>query len=319
MKENSDIIQESRPAKRSIDQILLEPNLRVWTIPPVADAVHRLFSVDVCVSPDIPPKGATLCVVGGGALIDEAKVLARRHSRWERLIAVPVLYGSGAEVSPVAVTHTEGGVKSIDIDDELIPDAVCYCPQTLEVFSDERLRRASGDVWSHSLEGFWSPLAKENVRSEGASLLQALLDGPGLRDPDWFDLSARACSLQSKSSVGLIHGIAHVLESNLRQSKDYQAGAPGHASLCSTYLFPVLALHLEHSPKVRDLLTQHGLNCEALLQRAKECFDPTLYDRLLPKLQEHWNLIIRDPCTRANPMLIRKSTVGFFEGLGGRR
>src|SRR5690349_15346693 len=52
----------------------------------------------------IPLGTKTLVVVGGGTLIDRVKLLRKTHRPALKLIAIPSIWGSGAEVSPIAVT-----------------------------------------------------------------------------------------------------------------------------------------------------------------------------------------------------------------------
>src|SRR5688572_18872512 len=63
----------------------------------------------------------TLIVVGGGALMDRAKLVRRSF----RLIVVPSIWGSGAEVSPVAV----GEDKHATVDPQLLPDVRVDWPE----------------------------------------------------------------------------------------------------------------------------------------------------------------------------------------------
>ena len=59
-------------------------------------------------------------VAGGGTLIDRAKVFRRNNWPALNLVAIPTIWGSGAEVSPVAVLT--GAKKDIHFTDDLIPD-----------------------------------------------------------------------------------------------------------------------------------------------------------------------------------------------------
>jgi len=157
-----------------------------------------------------------------------------------------------------------------------------------------------------------SPVGSESLREEGATILVALADADIDDAPTMFELSARACRLQSQSSVGLIHGIAHVLEGLLRKAGEHDV--PGHAELCATWLSPVSAFNLERSDKPRALMEAYGLDVDALQAAMRRVFDPTLYRRLLPHLRRHWKTVLRDPCTRTNSVLVRPSSIHFFEG-----
>jgi alcohol dehydrogenase class IV len=138
-----------------------------------------------------------------------------------------------------------------------------------------------------------------------------MLDLPIGADPRWFEASAEACRLQSQSSVGLVHGIAHTLEGPLRaEQPDY---GWGHAALCSTFLWPVLSLTLGLSERARDRLSSAGIDTGRVSEVARALFDEEAYDRALPLLTAHWQSVLRDPCTRTNGTLVRPSQLEHFQ------
>ena len=242
------------------------------------------------------PKGTrTLVAIGGGTLLDEAKALAREF----QLVAIPTVWGSGAEVSPVVVLN-RGGCKEIHMGDEYVPDARVIWPELAATLSETRAKEACGDAWSHALEGFLSPLATDELRGEGAALMREMLAVGVGNDPRWFELSARACALQARSSVGLIHGIAHTLEPAMP--------GWGHARLCATFFKPVLAFD-RRSEKVAALLAELDLD-----RVADALFDRERYAEALRVLPEQWPNVLRDRCTRTNAVLVRPGDVSFFTG-----
>jgi len=228
-----------------------------------------------------------------------------------KLIAVPSIWGSGAEASPIAVRN-RNGKKDIRIDPKLLPDARGVWPELAASIPASRARIACGDCWAHSLEGFLSPLAGDPLRQEIAGLLLRMLRLPLAGDPAWYELSARACAGQARSSVGLVHGIAHVLEGLL------QAQQPGgdwnHAKLCSIFLLPVMRFNAQASGKWQTLLQQYGLPAEAIFGVLRELFDGRAFDLAMPVLSQHWIDILRDPCTRTNSTTVRPSSLDYFAG-----
>lgn len=258
---------------------------------------------------NLPDDLDTLIVIGGGTLIDEVKAWRAGHAPVTRLIAIPSLWGSGAEVSPVAVLNRQGK-KEIHIGDELIPDVVCIWPELASSIPENIARYACGDAWSHALEGFLSPLASSQLQNDLAEVMQEMLTLPLGRDPRWFGPSARACAGQARSSVGLVHGIAHNLEGYLRT--EFPAAGWGHAKLCSLFLWPVMEFNRQHSSKWQNLMQQHDLDEEAILQVLQELHKPDVYDQALPFLQQYWMEILRDPSSRTNSVLVRPGSKSFF-------
>ena len=258
---------------------------------------------------DLPSDLDTLIVIGGGTLIDEAKAWRAGHAPKTRLIAIPSLWGSGSEVSPVVVLNRHGK-KEIHIGDELIPDTVCLWPELASSIPENIARYACGDAWSHALEGFLSPLASSELQNELAEFMQEMVALPLGNDPLWFGPSARACAGQARSSVGLVHGIAHSLEGYLRA--EFPEAGWGHAKLCSLFLWPVMEFNRQHSPKWQSLMQQHNLDEDAILKVLQDLHEPDAYARALPFLQQHWMEILRDPSSRTNSVLVRPASKSFF-------
>jgi hypothetical protein len=276
-----------------------------WVSPSVRDSVaRRLPALQVVPALSPPPAQAEyLVVIGGGTLIDEAKAFVADHRGAPlALVAVPSIWGSGAEASPVCVLQRDGK-KCIRVEERFVPYARAVWPELATTIPVERARMACGDVWAHALEGFLSPLARHELRRELSALMQEMLRLPLGNDPAWFELSAQACAAQARSSVGLVHGIAHTLE---------EKGCGGHACLCATYLLPVMRFNLEASAKAQALFAEFGVDREAVLRALGALHDPETYRRSLPVLSENWNSVLRDPSTRTNCALVRPQHLDHF-------
>jgi alcohol dehydrogenase class IV len=282
----------------------------LWVTPSVRERVRVELPYPV-LSPDapLPDDLETLIVVGGGTLIDRAKATARDGPRQVRLIAVPSIWGSGAEASPIVVLD-ETGKKTIRIDAHYLPDHRVVWPELADTLSATRAREACGDSWSHALEGFLSPLASDDLRQELARVIREMLALPLGKDPRWFAVSAWACAGQARSSVGLVHGIAHVLESVLRAR--HPGAGWGHARLCSTFLWPVMEFNRQGSEKWAKTLQRYEIDPAAVLSAAGKLFDAAACREALAVLPENWTAVLRDPCTRTNSVLVRPASLDFF-------
>jgi hypothetical protein len=276
-------------------------NPAVWCTPSIADRLAGTVPWAVCTSPP-PLDGASwLVAVGGGTLIDQAKVTRLAHPQ-VRLAALPTLWGSGAEASPIAVL-TVDGKKVIRHGAEVLPDLVIREPSFAAAAPAALRLNASGDAWSHALEGFLSPLGSDQTRADLAAVIQRMIQLTIDDATTWLDVSARACAGQATTSVGLVHGIAHVLEGPFGR---------GHARLCSLYLLPVMVLNRSNSLRW-PLFAQHGLDEDRIFRALRGFFDAELYSHALPLLRERWGDVLRDPCTRTNCGLVRPTDIGFFE------
>jgi alcohol dehydrogenase class IV len=250
-----------------------------------------------------------LVVIGGGALLDEAKYWRAEQRPALRLIAIPSIWGSGAEASPV-VALNRSGRKRIFIGPRFLPDARAVWPELAVSIAPARARTACGDVWAHALEGFLSPLAGDALRAELAELMAQLLALPLANDPAWFEPSGRAAAGQARSSVGLAHGIAHALEGFLRTG--FPGEEWGHARLCSLFLWPVMRFNAQASPKLQSLAAKHGLDIPGIMAVARDLFDEDAFGRATPLLKEHWPEVLRDPCSRTNSALVRPESLDYF-------
>lgn len=276
--------------------------IAVWCTPSVADRLRALIAWEVSTDqPRLTDETAWMLAVGGGTLIDKAKVLRSRHPN-VKLAVLPTLWGSGAEASPIAVVN-EDGRKVIRMGPEMLPDRIVTHPEFAQSLPDELIRHACGDAWSHALEGFLSPLGSDESRADLAGVMKRML---ALRigfDPGWFEASALACAGQAGTSVGLVHGVAHSLEQIMQW---------GHAKLCSIFLLPVMRFNQANSLKW-PLLAAHGLSEEEVFGVLRQFFDEQAYAAVLPMLKSNWMKVLRDPCSRTNSALVRPGDLSFFE------
>lgn len=258
----------------------------------------------------------TLVAVGGGTLLDAAKLWRVQRSPATKLIAVPTLWGSGAEASPVAVQSTPAG-KEIAMAPEYVPDVRVVWPELGETVPESVARHACGDAWSHVLEAFVSPLASQETRKACAELMTRMLRVPLHFAPEWFDLSAEACGLQAASGVGLVHGFAHQLEAPLVGA--HPGDGWGHAKLCAVFLLPVMRFNQAHSPKLDNYAAQFGLDLAAVWAVLEQLFEAEAFAAAMQLATERWPAIARDRCTRVNHVLVRGDALGFFAGFVGRQ
>ncbi len=257
----------------------------------------------------LPADTQTLVAVGGGTLLDAAKI-ARVDRRPElTLIAIASLWGSGAEASPVAVAR-DGERKVARLEEVLAPDARVVLGELADGLSEALATAGCGDAWSHVFEAFLSPLGDDDIRAKAAALMADMLAvGVGV-DARWFDLSARACALQARASVGLIHGIAHTLEGPLQA--EFPDRGWGHARLCAVYLSPVLQLNSGLNDKWTRYGDEHRVDRAMVEQTFRQLHDAEAFAETLGLLTERWKQVLRDPLSRTNSALVRRGHLDHF-------
>ncbi|WP_171097574.1 iron-containing alcohol dehydrogenase [Ruegeria sp. HKCCD7255] len=278
-----------------------------------AQDVPSLAALPVVETPAETPSDAELVVgLGGGTRLDAAKAWRGRNRPDCALLAIPTRFGSGAEANDIAVLD-DRGAKTILKGPEFRPEYRAYLPGFLQTLPEDALLWSKGDALTHALEGLLSPLATDALRADLADVLHTMLDLSDSYDAEWFELSALASAGQAQASVGLVHGLAHVLEAPARAELATMGREDqlGHARLCSGFLAPVLRYNFTRSDKAADRLKAVGIDRDAVLALANSISTPALDLPLdWPDLIEaHWKSILRDVCTRTNVATVRHGTL----------
>lgn len=275
--------------------------------------VPALSGLPTIEDPEKTPLDADfLIVLGGGTRIDAAKAWRGRVRPDCQLLAIPTRFGSGAEANDIAVLD-DRGAKTILKGPEFLPNYRAYLPDVLVSLADSDITWSAGDALTHALEGFLSPLANAALREDLVNILQRMLQMGVARNPEWFELSALASAGQAQSSVGLVHGLAHVLEAPARAELARLGGTHniGHARLCAAFLAPVLRYNLARSGKAAEHLEAAGIDKEALLLLANSLSTPALDLPLdwAGLIEQNRKAILRDVCTRTNVATVRPGTL----------
>ncbi|MEA2180572.1 MAG: 1-propanol dehydrogenase [Solirubrobacteraceae bacterium] len=262
-----------------------------WVTRSARDRFAAAVDVPIVETGTLPEGVATLVACGGGTLIDAAKAAAKRRPDPLVLVAVPSLWGAGAEASPVVVLGTE-----ITLDPTQLPDHVVLWPQLIDSVPADLRRWGAADVWAHTLEAMASPLGTPELRAE-LTAIAGELDGLHPVDGDartWLALSGRACAAQARAGVGVAHGIAHVLASH--------TPGWGHARLVAAVLPAVGRRLATEAPRWRDA----DLDAASRAAQLDALTTPADTRAVFDDLAEHWPAVLRDPCTRTNGYLVRR-------------
>jgi len=262
-----------------------------WVTASARDRFAAAIYVPVVPTGTLPEGTATLVACGGGTLLDAAKAAAKRRPDPLVLVAIPTLWGAGAEASPVVVLGDE-----ITVDAAQLPDHVVLWPELTETVPAELRRWGAADVWAHALEAIASPLATPELRAELAAIVDALAGMDPLAGDAraWLELSGRACAAQARAAVGLAHGIAHVLRGRL--------DGFGHARLVAAVLPTVVRRLGTEAPR----WCETGLDATAIARKLDALTTPADTSAVLDAARAHWPAVLRDPCSRTNGYLVRR-------------
>jgi alcohol dehydrogenase class IV len=273
-----------------------------WVTPSARELFAAASGVPIVPPGTLPEGTAALVACGGGTLIDAAKAAAKRRPDPLTLVAIPSMWGAGAEASPVVVLGSE-----IVVDEAQLPDRVVLWPELTETVPADLRRWGAADVWAHALEAIASPLATPELRGE-LRAIAGELDGLDPLDGDaraWLALSGRACAAQARAGVGLAHGIAHTMRRRL-------AGW-GHARLVAAVLPAVVRRLAQDAPRWGDA----GLDAATIAPQLDALTTPADTRTVLDAVRDHWPAVLRDPCTRTNGYLVRRSELDALHEAAG--
>lgn len=200
--------------------LVTSPSVRPQ-VDPLAGAL-RAAGAAVETATGVPPEPTTACcellrakaarfapdlvlAIGGGSVLDVAKLVAALHDRPEpasafyginvltgrriALACVPTTAGTGSEVSPNALLYDETlSAKKAIISPVLVPDVAIVDPELMRSLPPALTATTGLDALTHCLEAYANkaarpetdPYALEGVRLIGANLARAVADGADL-------------------------------------------------------------------------------------------------------------------------------------------
>jgi alcohol dehydrogenase len=272
-----------------------------------------------------------LIALGGGSTIDFSKLcwalienpsltieeiikpfsITKRESA--QFIAIPTLFGSGAEASSAA-TFTKAGQsnKSIALSHTFIPDQVILDSLLASDIPQELIISGIFDALTHAIEGYVSPIQNDLVKKytfETIKVLVEELDNISNQKPTTLEsldniayASYWAGIIQNHCSTGLAHSIGHQL-TGLNIS---------HAKGVASFLVPVMKLNSQSS----NAYDQLAENCDfdstvKFIEKIQDLYNklrPSFDEGTINKIKNNATNIINgaknDPTFKTNPVLV---------------
>ena len=248
----------------------------------------------------LEPAPETIVALGGGSVIDTAKVLAAAGGDFARLrhlietgrggervrvipiIAVPTTAGSGSELTPWAtVWDTKGGQKYSLSHDGLFPERALVDPRLTLSLSREMTIASGLDALSHALESLWNVNANPVTIDFAVTAARELMMSLPLvvEKPD--DLGLRTRVSRAALSAGLAfsntrtalahslsypitlrHGVPHGIACSFSLPMVMRA-AIGASTACDTALRRIFGADLEAgSAQLEVFLTGLGVSVD---------------------------------------------------------
>ena len=278
------IAAHAGPALMVIDAI--EPNPSVGMLKTICAQMQAL--------PEAPQ---VLVALGGGSVMDSAKVLAAGHGQWEPvrqtlmqgasnalralpIIAIPTTSGTGSEVTCWATVWDPDNDRKLSLSQEdLYPEAVLVDPRLVAGLPRDTTIASGLDALSHALESLWNVHANPVTRTLAVQAAREIMSGLTRLAVRLDDLDARSLmalgSLRaglafSNTRTALAHNISYPI--TLRQGiahgiacsfclPDVMTAVIGMDKACDTALMDIFG-DLEGAPQVlREFLDGLGVSC----------------------------------------------------------
>lgn len=248
----------------------------------------------------IPGGIQRVIAIGGGAIMDMAKVLAAAPhgtadvnalyahpedlTRVHELIALPTTCGTGSEVTNISVINrTALGTKQGLVGDALYPAHAVLIPQLLETLPYHIFASSAIDALIHAVESYLSPLATPLSDLLGEAAIRGILTGfiqvveaPKHRtelNGQFLRSATNAGIAFANAGCGPVHALAFALGGKYHVP---------HGESCYQYFLPVLRYYKARSKGGKlerlEVLLRNVLHAEEGLNALAE-----LLERILPR------------------------------------
>lgn len=268
---------------------------------PTDGAVNAMLAARDGVHARIPGGVGRIIAIGGGSVLDMAKVLAvaphgtadvnelypdmaslaRRHE----LIALPTTCGTGSEVTNISVIfRTALNTKHGLVGDALYPVHAVLVPELMDGLPYGVFAASAIDALIHAAESFLSPLATQETMARSCEAIRGILTGFAAVAENRDALpSLHGQFLRSATVAGLAFGAAgcgpvHALSFAL--GGKYHVP---HGESCYQYFLPVLRYYKARRPDGERLQELEALLRDVLHAEDGFAALAALLERILPR------------------------------------
>ena len=164
---------------------------------------------------ELPEDVDAYIAVGGGTVIDTAKLLRGLDGELPPFLAVPTTAGTGAEATRFAVYYDHGKKMSAD-DVRYLPTDQLLIPEFTSTQSPYQRASTEFDAYAQAVESLWAVGATDESRSCARKALDLMAKGEQMLGSYWagraIDISrttaAHALSYYMTAKYGIPHGHA---------------------------------------------------------------------------------------------------------------
>ena len=235
------------------------------TAEPTDHMVNAILQERDCIHAAIPGGIDRIIAIGGGAIMDMAKVLAvaphgtgdvndlypdmANLTRVHELIAVPTTCGTGSEVTNISIVFRSGlGTKHGLVGDALFPAHAVLIPQLMETLPYHVFACSAIDALIHAVESYLSPLAMPMTDAFGEMAMREILTGfaavaeaPSCRarlNGQFLRAATNAGVAFGNAGCGPVHALSFAIGGKYHVP---------HGESCYQYFLPVLRYYKAHS------------------------------------------------------------------------
>ena len=268
---------------------------------PTDEMVNRMLAKRDELHASVPGGIDRIVAVGGGAILDIAKVLAvaphgtkdvndlyanmASLTRQHELIAIPSTCGTGSEVTNISVIfRTPLGTKHGLVSDALYPVHAVLIPEALVRLPYEVFASSAIDALIHATESFLSPLATEETKAQSREAISGILQGfcevaedrAALRKlfGHFLHCSMVAGLAFGNAGCGSVHALSFALGGKYHVP---------HGESCYQYFLPVLRYYKARRPDGERLQELEALLRDVLHAEDGFAALAALLERILPR------------------------------------
>ena len=232
---------------------------------PTDDMVNAILRERDRIHETVPGGIDRIIAIGGGAIMDMAKVLAvaphgtrdvndlypdmAQLKRVHELIAVPTTCGTGSEVTNIAIVfRTALGTKHGLVGDALYPAHAVLIPQLLAPLPYHVFACSAIDALIHAVESYLSPLATTMTDAFGEMAMREILTGfaavaedPSRRarlNGQFLRAATNAGVAFGNAGCGPVHALSFALGGKYHVP---------HGESCYQYFMPVMMFYKAHT------------------------------------------------------------------------
>ena len=269
---------------------------------------------------DWPPE--IIIAIGSGTVLDSAKVLRHFLSFSEesfdslaksysnpipkvRLVSIPSTPNTSSEINNIAVIKNNQEEKVPYVNKTFCPDLAVIDPILLSSIPDNIMFDCVSDIFAHAFEGSRSRLSNNLYKTMALNSIRNLKENLNLFVSDHFNYEAieniqfigqQAGTVAENAFVGIIHALAHSLESLTKKS---------HGSTLHLLLGPMLEWISKNSDK-------HNFEFNVFYNAWNELdLESTADYKLVNKVDSNeWSkLTFKDPSIKTDPIKFKEEDI----------